>query len=93
MQPNFGLLLDIDGVVVRGKQVLPQALEAFQKLTDHTGHLRVPTVFVTNAGNKMRQDKAKQLSDWLDIKVRCLFLVHILISLFHCIFFCECVSK
>ncbi|XP_072026390.1 haloacid dehalogenase-like hydrolase domain-containing 5 [Amphiura filiformis] len=69
LQPNFGLLLDIDGVVVRGKKVLPQALEAFQMLSDHTGHLRVPTVFVTNAGNKMRQDKAKQLSDWLDIKV------------------------
>ncbi|CAB4054928.1 unnamed protein product [Lepeophtheirus salmonis] len=31
--------------------------------------LIVPTVFVTNAGNSLRQTKARQLSDWLGVNV------------------------
>ncbi|XP_072179866.1 uncharacterized protein [Diadema setosum] len=67
--PNFGLLFDIDGVLVRGKNVLPEALEAFQLLCDSKGAVRVPTVFVTNAGNSLREQKAKQLTDILNVKV------------------------
>ena len=67
--PQFGILFDIDGVLVRGKRVLNEAVEAFQKLSDGEGHLRVPAVFVTNAGNKLRQAKAKQLTEWLGVKV------------------------
>jgi ribonucleotide monophosphatase NagD (HAD superfamily) len=68
-KPAFGLLFDIDGVIVRGKKVLPSALECFKRLVDSEGKFRVPTVFVTNAGNAMRHDKAKQLSSWLKIEV------------------------
>lgn len=68
-KPAFGLLFDIDGVIVRGKEVLPSALKCFQRLVDSEGKFRVPTVFVTNAGNTMRHDKAKQLSSWLKIEV------------------------
>lgn len=68
-KPAFGLLFDIDGVIVRGKKVLPSALECFQRLVDSEGKFRVPAVFVTNAGNAMRHDKAKQLSSWLKIEV------------------------
>ncbi|XP_038061453.1 haloacid dehalogenase-like hydrolase domain-containing 5 [Patiria miniata] len=67
--PPFGILFDIDGVIVRGKRILNEAVEAFQKLSDGEGHLRVPVVFVTNAGNKLRQNKAKQLTEWLGIKI------------------------
>ncbi|XP_022095993.1 haloacid dehalogenase-like hydrolase domain-containing 5 [Acanthaster planci] len=67
--PPFGILFDIDGVIVRGKRVLDQAIDAFQKLSDGQGQLRVPVVFVTNAGNKLRQHKAKQLTEWLGIKI------------------------
>ncbi|XP_071484894.1 haloacid dehalogenase-like hydrolase domain-containing 5 [Diadema antillarum] len=67
--PNFGLLFDIDGVLVRGKNVLPEALEAFQLLCDSKGAVRVPTVFVTNAGNSLREQKAKQLTDILNVKI------------------------
>ncbi|XP_033647452.1 haloacid dehalogenase-like hydrolase domain-containing 5 [Asterias rubens] len=67
--PQFGILFDIDGVLVRGKRVLNEAVEAFQKLSDGEGHLRVPAVFVTNAGNKLRQAKAKQLTEWLGVKI------------------------
>jgi ribonucleotide monophosphatase NagD (HAD superfamily) len=54
---------------VRGKKVLPSALESFKRLVDSEGKFRIPTVFVTNAGNAMRHDKAKQLSSWLEIEV------------------------
>ncbi|XP_040573708.1 haloacid dehalogenase-like hydrolase domain-containing 5 [Lepeophtheirus salmonis] len=67
---NFGLMFDIDGVLVRGKKVLPFAPKAFQKLIDpSTKSFIVPTVFVTNAGNSLRQTKARQLSDWLGVNV------------------------
>ena len=69
-QSGFGVLFDIDGVIVRGKRVLSEAIDAFQKLSDGQGQLRVPAVFVTNAGNNLRQTKAKQLSGWLGLKVR-----------------------
>ncbi|XP_071960186.1 haloacid dehalogenase-like hydrolase domain-containing 5 [Antedon mediterranea] len=68
-EPSFGLLFDIDGVLCRGQQVLPEATSAFKKLRDRHGKLRVPVVFVTNAGNCLRQTKAEQLSDMLQFKI------------------------
>jgi ribonucleotide monophosphatase NagD (HAD superfamily) len=67
---EFGLFFDIDGVITRGRTLLPHAKSAFRLLTDDRGHFLVPSIFVTNAGNTVRQSKAKQLSDWLDIQVR-----------------------
>jgi len=68
--PNFGLMFDIDGVIVRGKAVLPNAPEAFELLVDRsTGNWMVPTIFVTNAGNTLRQEKADKLSSWLNVPV------------------------
>lgn len=67
--PDFGLLFDIDGVIIRGKRILPSAPEAFHLLVDENGRFRVPTVFVTNAGNALRSQKAEQLSEWLQVKV------------------------
>jgi len=68
---NFGLMFDIDGVIVRGRSVLPSAPKAFQMLWDEkTGDWRIPTIFITNASNSLRQDKADSLSKWLGIKIR-----------------------
>lgn len=66
---GFGLLFDIDGVIVRGRQVLPFAPTAFRKLVGPDGRFRIPTVFVTNAGNSLRKTKAAALSDWLGVEV------------------------
>lgn len=66
---DFGFLFDIDGVIVRGKKLLPSAKDAFRMLIDENGKFKVPVLFVTNAGNTLRQKKAKALSDWLDIEV------------------------
>ncbi|XP_053324585.1 haloacid dehalogenase-like hydrolase domain-containing 5 [Spea bombifrons] len=67
--PTFGLLFDIDGVLVRGKTPIPAARKAFQKLLDSKGEFVVPVVFVTNAGNCLRQTKADQLSQILGVPI------------------------
>ncbi|KFQ63339.1 Cat eye syndrome critical region protein 5, partial [Pelecanus crispus] len=63
--PSFGFLFDIDGVLVRGKTPIP----AFQKLVNSQGQFLVPVVFVTNAGNCLRQKKADQLSHLLGVPI------------------------
>lgn len=68
-QPRFGLLFDIDGVLVRGRQPIPAAKKAFEKLVDSRGRFVVPVVFVTNAGNCLRQTKADQLAHILGIPI------------------------
>ncbi|KAF7668080.1 hypothetical protein LDENG_00033850 [Lucifuga dentata] len=68
-QPSFGLLFDIDGVLVRGKMLIPAAKKAFEKLVDSQGQFVVPVVFVTNAGNCLRQTKADQLSHILGVPI------------------------
>ncbi|KAL4640767.1 hypothetical protein GN956_G11623 [Arapaima gigas] len=66
---SFGLLFDIDGVLVRGRIPIPAAKQCFSHLVDENGKYQVPVVFVTNAGNCMRQTKAEQLSRWLEVEV------------------------
>ncbi|KAI1888481.1 hypothetical protein AGOR_G00185590 [Albula goreensis] len=68
-QPSFGLLFDIDGVLVRGRTPIPAAKQCFQNLVDRKGKYKVPVVFVTNAGNCIRQTKAEQLSHLLEVEV------------------------
>ena len=83
---EFGLFFDIDGVITRGRTLLPHSRSAFRLLTDDSGLFLVPSIFVTNAGNAMRQAKATQLSDWLGIQVfyLCLAFFYILpLCLFH----------
>lgn len=67
--PTFGFLLDIDGVLVRGHRIIPAAQEAFHKLLNPQGQLRVPVVFVTNAGNILQHGKAQELSALLGFQV------------------------
>ncbi|NXA80760.1 HDHD5 hydrolase, partial [Thryothorus ludovicianus] len=67
--PSFGFLFDIDGVLVRGRSLIPAARTAFQKLVNSQGQFLVPVVFVTNAGNCLRQKKADQLSHLLGVPI------------------------
>ncbi|KAF6030277.1 hypothetical protein EB796_011418 [Bugula neritina] len=68
--PNrFGFMFDIDGVFVRGKEVFSHSAEALHLLLDEKGKFKIPTVFVTNAGNTLRSRKAEQLSERLGIKI------------------------
>ncbi|CAM5079876.1 unnamed protein product [Natator depressus] len=83
--PTFGFLFDIDGVLVRGRYVIPAAQKAFRKLIDSNGQLRVPVVFVTNAGNCLQHVKAQELSDALGLEVspEQVILSHSPLRLFH----------
>ncbi|KAF4792312.1 cat eye syndrome critical region protein 5 isoform X1 [Turdus rufiventris] len=66
--PAFGFLFDVDGVLVRGSQPLPAARRAFRRLADGGGRLRVPVVFLTNAGNCLPSAKARELSRALELQ-------------------------
>ena len=68
-KPNFGLIFDIDGVLLRGKTVLESTLSCFKLIVDSKGNFRVPTVFLTNAGNELRSSKAAKLSALLGVHV------------------------
>ena len=67
---EFGFLFDIDGVLVRGKSLLPHTKDCMKLLTDKKGNFKVPTVFVTNAGNTLRSVKAASLSNVLGVNVK-----------------------
>jgi ribonucleotide monophosphatase NagD (HAD superfamily) len=44
--------------------------QAFSKLVNpDTKKFCIPTIFVTNAGNSLRQEKADKLSEWLNIPI------------------------
>jgi HAD superfamily hydrolase (TIGR01456 family) len=60
-----GVVLDIDGVILRGGALIPGAVEAVQYLVQH----KVPFVFVTNGGGMLEEKKAEDLSKKLGIKV------------------------
>lgn len=83
--PSFGLLFDIDGVIVRGRNPIPGAADAFKKLLDKDGKLAVPLVFVTNAGNCLRQARATELSSVLGIEISAdqIILSHSPLQRFH----------
>lgn len=67
--PPFGFMFDIDGVLVRGKEVIPAAIEAFKKLVNSDGEFHIPVIFVTNAGNSLRCQKAQKLTEILGVKI------------------------
>ncbi|XP_014114765.1 PREDICTED: cat eye syndrome critical region protein 5 [Pseudopodoces humilis] len=67
--PAFGFLFDVDGVLVRGSQPVPAARRAFQRLVDSSGRLRVPVVFLTNAGNCLPAAKAREVSRAVGLQV------------------------
>lgn len=68
LQPDFGILFDVDGVLARGSNPLDPAVRGVNQLKDSHGNLRVPVAFVTNSCNRSR-DKAAQLERWFDTPV------------------------
>ena len=66
---EFGLFFDIDGVLTRGKTILPRTKDCIKMITDSHGHFKIPTLFLTNAGNELRSAKASKLSQLLGVNV------------------------
>jgi len=53
-----GLLIDMDGVIYRGNQLIPGALEFIQSLKEN----RIPFLFLTNNSQRTTRDVATKLS-------------------------------
>lgn len=62
---SAGLVLDIDGVIYRSKQIIPGSDEAIQRLKQ----LKIPFVFMTNGGGVTEAAKARELSGLLNCEI------------------------
>jgi HAD superfamily hydrolase (TIGR01456 family) len=68
------IVFDIDGVLLRGKQLLPTARTALRKVTrleDGGTHPDggLPHVYLTNGGGMLEAAKAQQLSELFDLRI------------------------
>ncbi len=63
MRRALGFVFDIDGVLIRGKALLPRATDALRRL----GAARVPFILLTNGGGETEAAKAAALSRMLGV--------------------------
>uniref|UniRef100_A0A1I7XA52 Cat eye syndrome critical region protein 5-like n=1 Tax=Heterorhabditis bacteriophora TaxID=37862 RepID=A0A1I7XA52_HETBA len=82
---SFGIVLDIDGVLLRGRELLPRVKDAFRLITDENNSFQIPTVFLTNGTNCMRKEKAEKLSDHLGFPItpHQVIMAHSPLRMFH----------
>ncbi|EON64053.1 hypothetical protein W97_03283 [Coniosporium apollinis CBS 100218] len=67
---RYAFAFDIDGVLIRGGQVIPEAIEAMKALNGQNEYsIKVPYIFVTNGGGKTEQERCIQLSKQLEMEV------------------------
>jgi len=67
---KFAFAFDIDGVLIRGGKVIPEAIEAMKMLNGENQYgIKIPYIFVTNGGGKTEQERCIQLSQQLQMEV------------------------
>ncbi|KAF1983953.1 HAD superfamily hydrolase-like protein [Aulographum hederae CBS 113979] len=67
---RYAYAFDIDGVLIRGGKVIPEAIEAMRMLNGENPYgVKVPYIFVTNGGGKTEQERCIQLSQQLEMEV------------------------
>ncbi|RLV89937.1 Uncharacterized protein JA1_004912 [Spathaspora sp. JA1] len=60
---SYAFCFDIDGVILRGPNTIPQAVDAIKLLNgENKYNIKVPYVFVTNGGGKPEKQRADDLS-------------------------------
>ncbi|KAG0057444.1 hypothetical protein BGZ83_010012 [Gryganskiella cystojenkinii] len=64
-EADYNVVFDIDGVLIKGKQVLPQTHRALRLLQSNN----VPYIFLTNGGGLTEVDKAEQLSKKIGVHI------------------------
>lgn len=70
IEPEYAFAFDIDGVLVKGGSVIPEAKEALRMLNgENEEGTKVPYIFVTNGGGKTEEERCIQLSKQLDVPV------------------------
>ncbi|KAF3915027.1 hypothetical protein ABW21_db0200960 [Orbilia brochopaga] len=68
--PDYVFGFDIDGVLLRGGNVIPEAREALKILNGENGDgIKVPYIFLTNGGGKTENERCLDLSRQLDVAV------------------------
>ncbi|KAL5253672.1 hypothetical protein ACHWQZ_G013446 [Mnemiopsis leidyi] len=70
LSSSFGLIVDIDGVLIRGARTIPGTVEGFKKLSDREGNLKHPVVFLTNGSYRSELAKAEELSEKLTVNIK-----------------------
>ncbi|KAJ5174471.1 uncharacterized protein N7482_000348 [Penicillium canariense] len=67
---DFALAFDIDGVLIRGGQAIPEAVEAMKYINGENPYgIKVPYIFLTNGGGKTEQERCQDLSRQLEYEV------------------------
>ncbi|KAK6197363.1 Haloacid dehalogenase-like hydrolase-domain-containing protein [Scheffersomyces amazonensis] len=60
---SYAFCFDIDGVILRGPDTIPAAIEAMKLLNgENKYNIKVPSIFVTNGGGKPEAVRAQDLS-------------------------------
>jgi HAD superfamily hydrolase (TIGR01456 family) len=62
---RFGVVFDVDGVLLRGKKPIPGARKALEELHQ----LKIPFAIMTNGGGYPEEKKAKQISDIIGFEI------------------------
>lgn len=67
---SYAYAFDIDGVLIKGGDVIPEAIEAMKVLNgDNEYGVKVPYIFVTNGGGKTEAERCLQLSKQLELEI------------------------
>lgn len=67
---SYAFAFDIDGVLIRGPDTIPQAAEALRMLNgENKYNIKVPYIFITNGGGRSEKARCKDLSKRLGITV------------------------
>ncbi|KAM9899652.1 hypothetical protein OXX79_005614 [Metschnikowia pulcherrima] len=68
---SYAFCFDIDGVILRGPDTIPQAVEAIRMLNgDNKYNIKVPSIYVTNGGGKPEKVRAEDLSKRLETEIK-----------------------
>lgn len=67
---SYAFCFDIDGVILRGPNTIPEAVEAMKLLNGQNKYnITVPSIFVTNGGGKPEHVRSQDLSKKLDCTI------------------------
>lgn len=67
---SYAFCFDIDGVILRGPNTIPEAVEAMKLLNgENKYNIKVPSIFVTNGGGKPELVRAADLSKRLGVTI------------------------
>ncbi|KAN0047457.1 hypothetical protein ACTA71_001839 [Dictyostelium dimigraforme] len=68
---SFGIVFDIDGVLMRDGVIIPDATQALKLLEDkESGEPKIPYIFMTNNGGFTEEEKANKISKVLQYNIQ-----------------------